>query len=356
MTQSARPDPTELPAGDASVLVGRAEEAPAELVVDANAAGQRLDAFLAERLPDRSRVQLRRAISAGTVFVDGRRTKPAYRLCGGERVTLTLPEIPREGPAPENVPLDVLFEDAALVVLNKPPGMVVHPGKGHWSGTLTAALAFHFEQLSSVGGATRPGIVHRLDRDTSGVMVVAKTDQAHLALAEQFESRRIEKEYFAVVVGVPDHDRDLIEQPIGPHPYHREKMAIRPQHPDAREATTFYEVQERFAGFASLRVFPKTGRTHQIRLHLTHIGFAVLCDKLYGGRSQITVGDLLTGQPDSQLLLDRQALHARRLKFEHPTSGQPLEFEAPIPGDMQRLIDALRRHRPMAHGRRVPYR
>jgi len=164
---------------------------------------------------------------------------------------------------------------------------VVHPSRGHLGGTLVNALAHHFSQLSGVGGTCRPGIVHRLDRDTSGILVVAKTDAAHIALAAQWEQRTIVKEYFAIVAGVPDRDRDRIDQPIGMHPHQREKMAIRAGHTTSREASTFYEVQERLAGFAALHVHPFTGRTHQIRVHLAHIGYPVLCDRIYGGRPRL---------------------------------------------------------------------
>jgi 23S rRNA pseudouridine1911/1915/1917 synthase len=259
---------------------------PIELVVADSAAGLRLDQFLAQQFPAYSRVLLRKVINAAAVKVNGARVKAAHRLVGGERIGIFLPELPRTGPQPEEIPLDILYEDEYLAVINKPPGMVVHPARGHWSGTLTSALQFHFDQLSEAGGANRPGIVHRLDRDTSGVLVVAKTDGAHLRLADQFENRSVEKEYFAIVVGSPNLDRDVIDQPIGPHPYQREKMAIRHDHLQARPAQTFYEVVERFKGFACMRVLPKTGRTHQIRLHLAHIGCAVLCDRLYGGRAR----------------------------------------------------------------------
>src|SRR5262249_9518025 len=160
---------------------------------------------------------------------------------------------------PENIPLDILYEDAEIAVVNKPPGMVVHPAKGHWAGTLTSALQFHFDSLSTAGGPTRPGIVHRLDRDTSGVMVVAKNDRVHLPLAEQCEARAVQKEYFAIPSGVPDRDRDVIDLPIGAHPHHREKMAIRHDHVTSRSAQSFYEVTERFAGFAAVKILPKTG-------------------------------------------------------------------------------------------------
>src|SRR5262245_22837734 len=219
---------------------------------------KRLDVFLTEKLPAHSRVQLRRVIVGGGVKVDGQGRKVAYKLSSGEKVTVVLPEMPTAGAQAENIPLEVLYEDEHIIAVNKPPAMVVHPSRGHWSGTLASALAFHFDQLSTAGGPTRPGIVHRLDRDTSGVLVIAKQDAIHYALADQFERRETEKEYFAIVVGEPDRDRDWISQPIGPHPYQREKMAIRPGHPDAREATTFYEVTDRFDGFAVLKVLPKT--------------------------------------------------------------------------------------------------
>ncbi len=318
---------------------------PIVIVVEPEQAGARLDAYLAERFPEYSRVHLRRVIGSQRVTVDGVATKAAHRLRAGQRVSLVLPELPRNGPVPEDIPLDVLYEDEHLVAINKPANMVVHPAKGHWSGTLTSALAFRFDQLSTIGGANRPGIVHRLDRETSGVIVVAKTDRAHFALGKQFEARTTRKEYVAIVVGVPNRDRDRIEQPIGIHPYQREKMAIRANHPTSREAETFYEVMERFRHHALVRVEPKTGRTHQIRVHLAHIGVPVLCDRLYGGRSSITVGEL-SGTSDETVVLSRHALHARRLALKHPFTGQPLEIEAPLAGDMQQVLEVLRGQQP----------
>lgn len=319
---------------------------PIELIVTEAQAGSRFDWFLAQQFPAYSRVLLRKAINAAAARIDGERRKAAHKLRAGERVTIVLPELPRAAPVAEDIPLDVLYEDAWLAVINKPAGMVVHPSRGHWSGTLTSALQFHFDQLSGAGGPTRPGIVHRLDRDTSGVMVVAKNDQTHMLLAEQFERRTIEKEYFAIVVGTPEVDRDVIERPVGPHPYHREKMAIRRDHPSSRHATTYYEVAQHFAGFTALKVLPRTGRTHQIRLHLCSIGCHILCDKLYGGRSQITRAELLRQPPDDSVLLARQALHARRLKLAHPHTGQPLESVAPLPADMEQMLAALAELRP----------
>ncbi|MCI0361947.1 MAG: RluA family pseudouridine synthase [Planctomycetaceae bacterium] len=326
-----------------------AADEPLALVAGSHDAGQRLDAFLARSLPKYSRVQLRRVIGAGGVLVNGQGTKVAHRLSEGDEVTVVLPPMNSAGPHPENIPLDILYEDDSIIAVNKPPGMVVHPARGHWSGTLASALAFHFKELSRVGGQTRPGIVHRLDRDTSGVMVVAKTDPMHYALAAQFENRTTEKEYFAITAGVPDRDRDLVQQPIGMHPHQREKMAIRAGHATSREASTFYEVTERFAGFAAVKVLPKTGRTHQIRVHLAHLGCPVLCDKLYGGRASITRGELRRrrhdappADDDGQLALARQALHARRIKLVHPANGQPIEFIAPLPADLQQVLTILR--------------
>jgi 23S rRNA pseudouridine1911/1915/1917 synthase len=312
-----------------------------EWLVSQQDAGLRLDVFLAGQLPDYSRTFLRRLIPTEAVRVDDEGAKVAYRLRAGQRVTFTPVAPPRDAPQPENIPLEILYEDDHLAAVNKPAGMVVHPAKGHWSGTLTSALAFHFGQLSTAGGATRPGIVHRLDRDTSGVIVVAKTDAAHYKLAEQFERRQVEKEYFAIVSGVVDRDRDEIAEPVGPHPYQREKMAIRRDHPDAREASTFYEVVQRFRNHTALKALPKTGRTHQIRLHLLHIGHPVLCDRLYGGRATVTRGELTGSPADDQPLLMRQALHARRLCLEHPFSGEKMEWIAPLADDIQAVLQVL---------------
>ena len=325
---------------------------PIEFVVDAAQEGWRLDVFLVHHFPQYSRVHLRRAITAGGAQVDQMGGKPSYRLRAGQRVRFVLPEIPREAPQPEPIPLEILYEDAALAVVNKPPGMVVHPARGHWSGTLAGALAHHFHgQLSGVGGPTRPGIVHRLDRDTSGVIVVAKNDQAHAQLAAQFESRTIEKEYFALVAGRLLRDRDMIREPIGIHPHQRDKMAIRredapgPEAARIRQAQTFYELVEQFDGFAAVRVTPKTGRTHQIRVHLDHIGCPVLCDRHYGGRKEITRGEIRRDPLDTLVLLDRQALHARRLRFAHPDTAEPIEVEAPLPDDMAAVLAELRAYR-----------
>jgi 23S rRNA pseudouridine1911/1915/1917 synthase len=321
---------------------GELNEQTQELVVGEADSGARLDAFLAKTFPKYSRMQLRRIIGAGGVRVNDLGTKVSHRLQPGNRVSIFLPPMPSAGPNPENIPLHVLYEDDQLLAINKPPAMVVHPSRGHWSGTLTSALAFHFDQLSTAGGAHRPGIVHRLDRDTSGVMVVAKNDTCHFALAEQFADRTTAKEYLTITVGTPDRDRDNIDKPIGVHPYQREKMAIRSGHETSREAQTFYEVQERYRGFALVKMLPKTGRTHQIRVHLAHIGYPVLCDRLYGGRAEIKRGELSGDLTDQHVVLKRQALHAHRIQLKHPVTKELMEFVAPIPADMQHAIDTLR--------------
>lgn len=312
--------------------------------------GQRVDFFLALKCDGYSRVFLRGVLQGGHVLVDGRVIKPAFKLQPGQIVQVELPPPPSDGPKPENIPLDILFEDEHLVIINKQAGMVVHPAKGHWNGTLTAALAHHFQQLSDMGGPTRPGIVHRLDRETSGVIAIAKTNEVHYKLSAQFEAREVRKEYHAIVVGSLDRDRDWIRQPIGNHPYQRDKMTIRAGHESSRDAETFYEVIERFHGYAYMRIKPKTGRTHQIRVHLSHIGVPVLCDRLYAGHARATRGQLLRClargvqlQPeDLEIVMNRHALHAFQLEFTHPITEQPLLFQAPFPQDFQLTLDTLR--------------
>lgn len=315
---------------------------PVELPVPEDASGKRLDVYLANTFADYSRAAIQRAIAAGQVLVEQNQARPSLKLEPGWNVTIAGIETAREGPDPEDIPLDILYEDDWLVAVNKPAGMIVHPAKGHWRGTLAAALAYRFTQLSSTGGPTRPGIVHRLDRDTSGVIVVAKHDRAHDALASQFKERTTRKEYMAIVRGQPDRDADVIDRPIGPHPKIRQQMAIRAGHPDAKEALTRFEVAERYEKFALLNVLPKTGRTHQIRVHLASIGLPILCDKLYGGAAEAKSCEL-SAAGDDRLILARQALHARRLTIGHPHSGERVTFEAPVPDDMNRTVACLRK-------------
>ncbi len=326
---------------------------PQRFTVAPEQAGRRLDVFLAEQLPAFSRAILRRAIDAGHVHVNDGACKASLRLREGEMVVVDQIAAPRPGPAPQNIPLTILYEDDAIIVVDKRAGMIVHPAKGHWEGTLASALAHHFGPLSGRGGPTRPGIVHRLDRDTSGVIVVAKNDQAHDALAAQFKSREVKKEYLAIVLGVPDRDRDVVDEPIGEHPTQREKKAIRRDDPNARQAVTVYETVKRFAGFALIRALPRTGRTHQIRIHLAHIRHSVLCDKLYGGRSKITELELIPPDKIGQdgqskygkILLNRHALHAHKLTITNPITGSQMQFEAPLPPDIENTLAALRRWR-----------
>ena len=351
----------ELESFDAAEQWAAPTEQPGEVakrVVSDAEAGWRLDLFLVSKFPQYSRVLIRKAIQAEDgVDVDGIHGKPSFRLKPGSVVSFRLVEPPRESPIPEDIPLDVLYEDDDMAVINKPADMVVHPSRGHWSGTLVGALAHRFAgQLSSNRGPARPGIVHRLDRDTSGAIIVAKNDVAHANLAALFEEKRIQKEYLAIALGGFNSDREIVDQPIGLHPKFRTRMAIAPDDPDAKPAQTYFEILERFRGFSVVRCLPKTGRTHQIRVHLAYLGCPILCDKLYGGRSEITrdeiagvhdrsprrKGDDAPGVPP---ILARQALHARKITFEHPTTREVMTIEAPIPKDMQDVIDALREFR-----------
>ncbi|MBX6315000.1 MAG: RluA family pseudouridine synthase [Isosphaeraceae bacterium] len=323
---------------------------PCEFRVKARMEGKRIDAYLASRFPDYSRSVIQKVIEAGAVLVNGEVPKPSYKVRTDDVIRVWLPDLGDGCPTPEDIPLTIVYEDESFVVVDKPPGMVTHPAKGNWSGTLVNALQFHFDRLSTVGGELRPGIVHRLDRDTSGLLIVAKDDRSHQALARQFEGRTIQKEYLALVYGAPERDSDFIERPIGFHPTHREKMAIRSPEDGGKEAVTFYQVVERFRGFALVRCLPKTGRTHQIRVHLAHIGHAIVADKLYSGRDRLTVGDLAGPEaPEAdRVLIGRQALHAHRLRLAHPLTGRPLDFTSPLPADMAATREALRRYRPPA--------
>lgn len=312
-------------------------------VVDAERAGVRVDQFLVREFPQFSRTSVRRAIDRGAVRIDGVTVKASHILKSGHRIQFEIPEPPRTGPAAEEIPLEFLYLDEAIAVVNKPAGMVVHPAKGNWQGTLAGALKWHLESggLSTVGGPVRPGIVHRLDRDTSGVIIVARSEESHHKLAKQFESRSVEKTYLAITQGQPDLDRDEIDLPIGIHPYQREKMAVRRDHPTSRSAQTRFEVLERFWKSALVRLSPKTGRTHQLRVHLAAIGSPVLGDALYSGRRGVPAG-FYGDPPDGPPLLGRQALHAAKLSIQHPFSGEAMTFEAPLPEDMQNLLTILR--------------
>ncbi len=311
---------------------------------------QRLDQFLVGLFPDYSRSVVRRVIDAGGVTVNGKAAKASYRVRHGDHIRIVPPEPTHPEPIPEDIPLEILYEDEFLAAINKPADMVVHPAKGHWSGTLVNALRFHFGKLSGLNGDYRAGIVHRLDRDTSGVILVAKEEQTHRDLSMLFEQRKIFKEYAALTAGVLDRDSDYIEGRIGHHPTDRVKMMVTDEEDaDAREAVSYYEVVERFHGYTFVRIQPRTGRTHQIRVHLASVGCPVLADKVYGGRDRFHLSDLVPDLDSAadELLLPRQALHAHRLRLRHPRRDRILELEAPLPPDFQKTLTALRRHRPL---------
>ncbi len=322
-------------------------EVPSDFIVKARMAGKRIDAYLASRYPDYSRSVIQKVIDADAVLVNGQPTKASYKVREGDQIRAWLPDLGDGSHVPEDIPLTIVYEDAAFTVVDKPAGLVTHPAKGNWTGTMVNALQFHFDTLSTVGGEHRPGIVHRLDRDTSGLLIVAKDDRAHKELARQFEARTIRKEYLALVYGAPSRDSDFIEKPLGMHPHQREKVAVRRLEDGGKEAATFYEVLERFDGFALVRCKPRTGRTHQIRVHLAHIGHPVLADKAYSGRERFTLGDLLgPGAPEAdRVLIARQALHAHALDLLHPMTGASIHFATPMPADMAAALAALRAHR-----------
>jgi 23S rRNA pseudouridine1911/1915/1917 synthase len=316
--------------------------------------GQRLDAYLASYYPELTRSLVQRVIEAGGVQVNGKIAKASYKVRHNDHIRFESPLLERPGPAAEDIPLEVLFEDDYLAVINKPANMVVHPAKGNWSGTLVNALRHHFAALSGLNGDYRAGIVHRLDRDTSGVILIAKEERTHRDLAMLFESRKIYKEYLALTNGVLDRDSDYVEGKIAHHAYDRTKMTIA-DHEDelAKDALTYYEVIERFRGFTFVRCVPKTGRTHQIRVHLASIGHPILADKLYSGRDKMRLSDFCRMPRENEaesldeVLLPRQALHAHRLRLTHPRTGGLLEVLAPLPADMTRTLDALRTYRPL---------
>jgi 23S rRNA pseudouridine1911/1915/1917 synthase len=309
--------------------------ARASLTVPEDAEGSRLDRFLASALAGRSRSQIQRLIKDGAVRLDGRAARANQLIRAGQTVEMDAPEPAPSPVEPEALPLVVRYEDADLLVVDKPAGMVVHPAAGHDRGTLVNALLHHVKDLSGIGGEKRPGIVHRLDRGTSGLMVVAKHDRAHEALARQFHDREVEKEYSALVWGEVVAGR-RIDEPIGRDPSNRKKMSARARR--SRAAATRIVRAEPFGRALTLvQVAIHTGRTHQIRVHLSAIGHPIVGDALYGGVHRRVAGDLR-----AVLHLERPFLHAARLAFAHPSDDRRLEFTSPLPEDLQHVVDELR--------------
>lgn len=325
--------------------IGRA----VELTVQMKTAGMRLDQYLVMQFPDFSRSVIQKAIEADSVTINEAPIKRSTKVKQGDRVRIWLPEPNRPEPTPENIPLQILHEDEYLAVVNKPYDMVVHPARGNWTGTLVNALAFHFkDHLSKINGDYRPGIVHRLDRDTSGVILVAKEEQTHRDLGMQFETRKIFKEYIAICNGTLDRDSDYIERRIGHHPHDRIKMIVTDDEEKGKEACTYYEVVERFRGYTFVRMQPRTGRTHQLRVHLGSIGHPILADKVYSGRDAFKISDLVArSASEDEVLLPRQALHAARLRFTHPRTKEVVAVEAPLPPEFVRTLAVLRELRGM---------
>lgn len=307
---------------------------------------KRIDRYLASRLPDYSRTFIQKLIKEGAVLVNGRTVKSSYDIQKGDFISVQVPVLEESKVVPEYIPIDIVYEDDYLMLINKPYDMVVHPAGGHPSGTLVNALAFHCQNLSQVNGPLKAGIVHRLDRDTSGIMLTIKSDAVHSHIAMQFEKRYVRKEYLAVVEGELMLDSDEISLPIARHKIDTQKMAVR--HDIGKEAVSIYEVVERFRGYTLVKVMPKTGRTHQIRVHMRAIGHPVVADFMYSSHEACYLSDLLQKErePEEIPIIERQALHAHRIEFFHPIQNKKMEFEVDMPEDISALVKTLRDVRP----------
>ena len=308
------------------------------LIVPAAAAGTRIDKVLRDLAPGHSRTSLKKLLAEGHVMVDGQPVRPAYPVVGGEEVIVDLHGVSLPEEQLPQPPLNVLHEDDYILVINKPPGMAAHPAGGLRTGTVAQAAQAHCGgTLPEIAGDNRPGIVHRLDMDTSGVMVLAKTEEAYHFLRAQFKGRTAEKEYRAIVFGEPRFDSDWIERPIATDPAHPDRMRVVPE--AGKEAATYWEVKERFRGFTHVLCRPKTGRTHQIRVHMMSIGHSLLGDRVYRSRN---VGSRTL--PEGAPPVPRQCLHARSLSISHPRTHERMTFEAELPEDMQAILRWLRAH------------
>ena len=325
------------------------------LVVDLADGGARVDRLLGRVLaPHYSRSWLSALIEQGDILVDGRRVRTSYRCNAGQIVEGELGTSADKLPHAEPLDVPLIHVDEALIVVNKPVGLVIHPGTGQPSGTLVNGLLARFPEIAMVGRADRPGIVHRLDRDTSGVMVVARTNDAARSLVNQFKRKTVRKEYTAIVWGELPFDSDWIELPLGPHPRHAALRAVLAE--GGQAASTFYKVERRLSVLSVVSVQPRTGRTHQIRVHLEHLGFPVVNDSSYGRAAQVAYlrwVEALRAAGERVPVLARQALHARRLTLQHPLTDQPVTFEAPLPADMADLIEVAELHGGLARGTHV---
>ncbi|MBD3233917.1 MAG: RluA family pseudouridine synthase [candidate division Zixibacteria bacterium] len=311
--------------------------------IDAEVAGQRLDIYCKHLLEDITRSRIKNLIDDEKILINGQPVKAGYTLKEGDILDLTIPPPAESEIKPENIPLDIVYQDRDMLVVDKPAGMVVHPAAGNYTGTLVNALLYHIKDLSGIGGEVKPGIVHRLDKDTSGLLLVAKTDQAHLRLSEQIRNRIVKRLYKTIVIGdLPQNEGDL-RFPIGRSSSDRTKMTV--THKGSRDAHTQYNVIERFGRYTFAQMRLQTGRTHQIRVHLSHSGYPVLGDPDYGGREQ-PPGILDKRELDLwrklMKVLERQALHAYHLTFEHPISGKSVTFESSLPDDFQEAINSIR--------------
>jgi len=301
---------------------------PIRLRASEESKNQRLDAFLASSLDGLTRSQATRLIESGEVAVDGRAVSKSYKLAGGEDIAVTLPEPEPVEAVPQDIPLDVVYEDADVIVVNKPSGMVVHPAPGHPDGTLVNALLYHCAgTLSGIGGALRPGIVHRIDRDTSGLIIAAKNDAAHQYLSAQLADHTLARTYECIVVGALREDRGTVDAPIARHPTDRKRMAVVA---GGREAVTHWEVIARYPGYTHVRCWLETGRTHQIRVHMAYIGHPILGDTVYGAKKEVPG---LTGQ----------CLHAVGLRFLHPRTHEVVELSCPLPDEFTRMLQKIRK-------------